>query len=200
MLLKSIVLASEGRTGLLSEHGLPPRQATAFLWLRGDLRSPAKEEMVMPDDRTEANKALVRRFIEQLVAQRGSPDVFNEMMAENATGACNGIANFQSRDDFEANAQQIFAGFPDLEIARIEDVIAEGDTVAIRWTGHATHDGTFLGLAATGQRVLTTNIEMYRIENGKIAFISSMPDVESVLVSLLRRGPLEAPVVQERSE
>ncbi len=52
----------------------------------------------------------------------------------------------------------------------IEDMIAEGDRVVVRGTFTAIHDrGEWLGLAPTGNRVTTTTIAIFRVEEGKIA-------------------------------
>jgi predicted ester cyclase len=58
-------------------------------------------------------------------------------------------------------------GFPDV-ISTIEDLIAEGDKVVARWRSRATHQGDYMGIAPTGNRVEFTGISFYRIEGGKI--------------------------------
>lgn len=58
--------------------------------------------------------------------------------------------------------------FPDLHIT-IDDVIADGDQVAMRWTSRGTHRGDLMGLAPTGQQVEVTGISIDRWENGKLA-------------------------------
>ena len=52
----------------------------------------------------------------------------------------------------------------------IDDLIAEGDKVAVRWTFEGTHRGPLAGIAATGNRVNVANgVAIYRIVGGKIA-------------------------------
>ena len=66
--------------------------------------------------------------------------------------------------DFEGYKQVYFgflADYPDLQIA-IDDMFAEGDKVAKRWTGTATHE-------ASGNRVEFTGITIYRFADGKVA-------------------------------
>lgn len=60
------------------------------------------------------------------------------------------------------------AAFPDWRVC-IESLIAEGDEVAVRWSGEVTHGGPFHGLPATGRRISVSGINFYRIENGRIA-------------------------------
>jgi len=65
-------------------------------------------------------------------------------------------------------ARTFYAAFPDLS-HRIEDLIAEGDRVALRTVDEGTHRGEFEGIRATGKRVAFEVIAIYRIEAGKIA-------------------------------
>lgn len=58
------------------------------------------------------------------------------------------------------------AAFPDLHFT-IEDMIAEGDKVVARFTMSGTHQGEFMGIAATGNRITITGIDIARFENGK---------------------------------
>ena len=63
-----------------------------------------------------------------------------------------------------------WAAFPDLKIT-VEDVIAEGDLVAVRWTSYGTHNGEplFPGVEPEGQETQIEAMALFRVENGKIA-------------------------------
>ncbi len=50
----------------------------------------------------------------------------------------------------------------------IEDMVAEGDKVAVRWTWSGTHTGEYMGVAPTGKEVTVTGISVLRIVGGKI--------------------------------
>ena len=56
--------------------------------------------------------------------------------------------------------------FPDFQIT-LEDMIAEGDKVATRVTGHGTHKGEFQGIPPTGKQVTVTGIDIIRCAGGK---------------------------------
>jgi steroid delta-isomerase-like uncharacterized protein len=58
--------------------------------------------------------------------------------------------------------------FPDLQ-AHVEDIVADGDKVAVRVRFHGTHSGEFLGIPATGRTVEYVSHEFYRIAGGLIA-------------------------------
>ena len=59
-------------------------------------------------------------------------------------------------------------GFPDIHVT-IEDMIAEADKIAVRTVWRGTHLGIYEGIAPTGKHVARTMIQLFSIENGKIA-------------------------------
>jgi steroid delta-isomerase-like uncharacterized protein len=60
------------------------------------------------------------------------------------------------------------SAFPDVQIT-IEEQVAEGDTVATRWTARGTHQGELLGVPPSGNRVEVMGVTISRIEGGKVA-------------------------------
>lgn len=58
--------------------------------------------------------------------------------------------------------------FPDMQLS-IEELVAEGNKVVTRFTGHGTFQGELAGAAPTGRRVNVPIVMISRIENGKIA-------------------------------
>jgi predicted ester cyclase len=58
---------------------------------------------------------------------------------------------------------------PSAIIGEIQELVAEGDTVVsrIQWTG--TNDGPYEGRPATGNKLVFSTSDFFRIENGKIA-------------------------------
>lgn len=57
--------------------------------------------------------------------------------------------------------------FPDMSFT-IEDLIAAGEKVAVRWTMTGTHQGVMFGVEPTGRRVELSAIEINRFEDGKL--------------------------------
>jgi steroid delta-isomerase-like uncharacterized protein len=68
--------------------------------------------------------------------------------------------------EYGATVTAFREAFPDLHTT-LEDVLVDGDRVAVRGTDRGTHRGEFMGLPATGRQVTTTWIEIFRMENGK---------------------------------
>ncbi|MFG1819112.1 ester cyclase [Kribbella sp. NPDC049174] len=60
-----------------------------------------------------------------------------------------------------------FAGAPDLR-RTIEEMIAEGDKVAVAWTVEGTHEAELLGISATGKPFRLSGMSIYRLAEGKI--------------------------------
>ena len=72
-----------------------------------------------------------------------------------------------------AGRREFFLGiqssFPDWD-QQVQDVIAEGDKVVIRWIGRGTHEREFPpGVPATGKQVAVQGIAVFRMEDGKMA-------------------------------
>ena len=115
----------------------------------------------------DANKALLRRMVDE-VLNRKNLDVIPELVADNyidrnaAAGQPQGIQAF-----IQARTNRNTA-FPDWHVT-LEDVIAEDNKVVARATGRGTHQGPFMGIAATGKSVATTWTVIYRIADGKLA-------------------------------
>ena len=53
--------------------------------------------------------------------------------------------------------------------AQEQDIVAGGDTVALRFVVEATHEGELLGIAPTGRRVRWDAVDVYRLKDGKIS-------------------------------
>ena len=51
----------------------------------------------------------------------------------------------------------------------IEDVIAEGDRVVVRWTNSGTHVGEFAGIPPTGRAFSIAGVDIYRIAESRLA-------------------------------
>jgi steroid delta-isomerase-like uncharacterized protein len=77
--------------------------------------------------------------------------------------------------------------FPDMTIT-VEDTVAAGGTVAVRWTMRGTHEGEFLGVAPTGRTVTLPAIEFDRFEDGRLVETWTQSD-QLGLLEQLDAGP-----------
>jgi steroid delta-isomerase-like uncharacterized protein len=111
-------------------------------------------------------KAVVLRYIEA-VWNGLRPDALDELTTPGFTYH---LAGQPGRDraamrEFLTASQ---AAFPDWRVRPVQ-VVAEGDVVVVRWDGEATHLGSFHGLPPTGRHVRVSGINIYRVEDGKVA-------------------------------
>ena len=83
--------------------------------------------------------------------------------------------------------KQFFAmfrdAFPDASV-RIDDLVADGDRVAIATTLTGTHEGELMGVAPTGRSVEVTGIDIVRIEDGLIAEHRGLTDIVGLMRQL----------------
>lgn len=83
----------------------------------------------------------------------------------------------------------IFDAFTDLTYTP-EYVVAEDQTVAVRWTAAGTHDGEFDGIEATGEEVEFPAMGMFRVEDERIADVWLVADRLGLMEQL---GAVEPP-------
>jgi steroid delta-isomerase-like uncharacterized protein len=74
----------------------------------------------------------------------------------------------QGKAGFKQFFEEIFKGLPDFSYT-INKIIAEGDIVMMHSTTTATHLGEWLGNPPTGNKLNFDVVDIFRIENGKIA-------------------------------
>jgi predicted ester cyclase len=116
---------------------------------------------------TEENKALYRRWFEEVVTGRNLA-LADELLAPDYVLHFPGLPAPVDREGHKQLLMMFHHGFPDWR-ETIDDVVAEGDRVVIRVTGRGTHQGEFQGIAPTGKQVVATGVGIGRIENGRIA-------------------------------
>jgi predicted ester cyclase len=79
--------------------------------------------------------------------------------------------------------RDLFGGFPDLQV-KVEEVIAEGDMVVVRGRLTGQHEGTFLGIPATGAKVDVPDVTMYRFDGGKVVESRYFTDLMAVMTAI----------------
>ncbi|MDD3316073.1 MAG: ester cyclase [Methanosarcina sp.] len=129
---------------------------------------------------TEENKIIVRKFFEE-GPSKGNLNIANELLSPDFAlhvplPAPSGI------EGINEVITSCRAAFEHLNVT-IEDMIAEGNNVAVRFTAHGVHKGDFMGLQATGKPITMTGIEVFRIKDGKIAELWG----EANLLSLMQQ-------------
>lgn len=113
---------------------------------------------------TEQNKVLARRLFEEVWNSKNLA-VLDEMLAPNFVFH-NSVQTLYGPEGFKQFAKTYHTAFPQAHFT-IEDTIAEGDTVVLRWTARGTQSGELLGIQPTGKEVTVSGITITLISNGK---------------------------------
>ena len=129
----------------------------------------------------EENKSLVRRFVEEFWNE-GNTAAADELMAPDAeihmpTG------EMVNLDGLKGFAGMFRGSFPDWH-STVEELIAEGDKVAERWTARGTHLGELQGIPPTGKRVEVPGSVFYEIVDGKIVEFRGLFNMMSLMQQL----------------
>jgi predicted ester cyclase len=113
---------------------------------------------------------LSRRMLEESFNE-GKLELVDQLVA---SGAVNhdpaepaSMRELRGPEVFKRTTSMYRAAFPDVRIT-VDDVIAAGDKVVMRWHSDGTHSGELEGLAPTGAHVSVTGIGIDRWENGKV--------------------------------
>ncbi len=115
---------------------------------------------------SEENKALIQRFVEEAF-NKGNVDVSDEVysptfVSHEPTGPVE-----RSPEYVKNFVNTYLSAFPDGRTT-IEDMVAEGERMAYRWTYRGTHQGELMGVPPTGREVRVTGITIDRISGAKI--------------------------------
>ena len=113
------------------------------------------------------NKAIVRRYYDEVLNQRRA-DLLDEIAVEDYVEHDPFPGQGNGRADLKARVAMLFGAFNPLQFS-IEDVIAEGDKVVVRWTNAGTDSGGFMGMPATGKEFGVAGIDIHLVRGGRLA-------------------------------
>jgi predicted ester cyclase len=113
-------------------------------------------------------KALGRRVFEEMSkGKEAAMAIIDECYAPNVVvhGASGPV--FHGLKDFKQYISEFYNAFPDFHFT-IDDMVVEGDKIAIRETITGTHKGAFRGIPSTNKKVTMWALEIDRVAGGKI--------------------------------
>ena len=114
----------------------------------------------------EENKAIVRRFWG--VWEEGNIDLIDELLAPDYLNHTPASPDQPTGPEgVKAVVAMFRSAIPDLRVV-VEDMIAEGEKVAVRYTLEGTHEGELFGVPPTGQRLSIKSIAVERVSDGRI--------------------------------
>lgn len=116
---------------------------------------------------TATNKELARQYIEELW-NNGRLELASTLLAPGYAVHDPGTPGRQGGIEGEKEAVSLYrSAFPDLHFT-IEDLIAEGDRVVVRWSARGTHLGDLMGMPPTGRQGSPTGMSILHCVDGKI--------------------------------
>ncbi len=127
---------------------------------------------------TEDNKATVRHFVEEVLNQ-GKVALLDVLCAPNFILHEPTVSDVLTREDWKPYIIDHRSAFPNLHFT-IEDMIAEGEQVAARYTLRGTNTADFVSsemhLPATGKQITITGIFFVRFAGGRVVEIWDQGD------------------------
>jgi steroid delta-isomerase-like uncharacterized protein len=116
------------------------------------------------------NKDLVRRFVSEVLNSRSdevAARAIDELVAEDyVVHDPDASSDIRGREALKRYVADFKHSFPDFHV-NIEDIIAEGDRVAARYTTRGTHEGEYLGIPPTGKTITVSEMAIERIVDGR---------------------------------
>jgi steroid delta-isomerase-like uncharacterized protein len=114
-----------------------------------------------------ANKDVVRRLYDEVWNKRKVQVIKEIISPSHALHGPNTFGTSVGPEAYERQYLSFLTGFPDLRLT-IEDIVSEGDKVAVSWNFSGTHKGEFMGVPATNKTVSVDGITINHVANGKI--------------------------------
>ena len=131
-------------------------------------------------------KSLYRSFVEEVINKANYdliPEIFAEDYLDHNAPPGAPVGGFEA---IRAVPTMFRGAFPDVHFV-IEDMVSQGDWVATRVSGKATHLGRpFLGVEPTGLRASWSSLGFFRVANGRIVEHHGQPDLGALRQQLIR--------------
>jgi steroid delta-isomerase-like uncharacterized protein len=147
-------LCSAGWLGGITAHAQPTTLPQP--------RSPNPAAPMTNLQTSEKNKAVVRKLYEDIL-NPGQLALLGQVVADDYTG----VQGEHGPAGLAATISPLRAAFPDIKWT-VEDIIAEGSQVVVRWSWAGTQQGAFRGFSATHQPVTNSAIAIYQLRDYKI--------------------------------
>jgi steroid delta-isomerase-like uncharacterized protein len=131
---------------------------------------------------TAENKVVMRRFVEFI--NTGSEKLAEELISPDAVFHVPGRPEpMRGPAGYLAIIGMMRSGFPDIRWT-LEEMIAEDDKVAARFTMRGTHQGSFFGVPPTGKTIAVQAMNFYRLSGGQFVEERGQPDLLGLLMQI----------------
>lgn len=128
---------------------------------------------------TESNKLIMKKFVEFI--NTSNIELSKEIISEEAIFyAPTSSEPLRGSKGYMLILNMMRSSFPDVSW-KLEEMIAEGESVAARFTMTGTHKGDFFDIKPTGKNIKINVMNFYRFSKGKIVEEYGQPDIFSLL-------------------
>jgi predicted ester cyclase len=111
------------------------------------------------------NKEFIRKYY--AIDGRTEAGVKQYMNFHDAGYKAHSVMGEMNLEQARQNNLAMLAAFPDLKFS-IDDILAEGDKAAVRYTITGTNQGPYMGTPPTGKKITLSGISIYKIAGGKL--------------------------------
>jgi steroid delta-isomerase-like uncharacterized protein len=125
---------------------------------------------------------LARRLINEVWSQ-GDLDAIDELVAEDYVDYYEGAENVHGRDELKDYVSGLRESFPDFG-KEIKEIVADGDSVALRFMATGTHEGVYEGIEPTGDPMSFAGSIFFHIEDGEITATYESADTWGMMEDL----------------
>ena len=124
---------------------------------------------------------VVRAFYEPF--RTGDTSTYDQVLAEDWVDVPLAPGQQQGPAGMAAQIALFRAAMPDYDV-RHQDLLVDGDKVAVRNTVSGTHLGTFMGHAATGRRIEMRTMDVHQVRDGRIVVTWHLEDFAGLMAQL----------------
>jgi predicted ester cyclase len=126
-----------------------------------------------------SNVEIVREYTRRVFNEH-NPGLASEYLTPDAKWHGGTLGTAEGADNVVSVLRSFIGALPDLN-AQEQDIVAQGDTVAVRFVVEATHQGELLGITPTGRRVRWDAVDVYRLRDGRISEEWAADDMTAIL-------------------
>jgi steroid delta-isomerase-like uncharacterized protein len=145
------------------------------------------------------NVVLIRRYFDEVLSGCNL-DLADEIMAPSFAHKVHLFDDSHGLEVWKQLAHSIFDALPDAHWV-VEEILAQGDRVAARWTFSGTHTGgEWAGIPATGSKLSTPYMSFFDIVDGKIAAERTVGDSLDLWQQFGVVPPLDEMIEKARSK
>src|SRR6202161_262001 len=134
------------------------------------------------DPTGESNIEIAREYTRR-VFNAHDPELAAEFVTPDVKWHGGTLGTVEGAENLVGLLRGFIGALPDLN-AQEQDIVAQGNTVAVRFVVEATHEGDLLGIARTGRRVRWDAVDVYRLTDGRISEEWVADDLTAILHSV----------------